>query len=96
MMRMNGDPRRRRLLLLLLNSDIDIVLLICQGRNMNTKNLQIGDRISLNSLKVFSDGTVVALHERPDSVMVVWDKPGGRAVRVLCKDVRLKAASDAD
>ena len=58
--------------------------------NTTSTTLKVGDRISLNSLKVFSDGTVVALHEQPDSVMIMWDG-ANRAVRVLRKNVRPKA-----
>ena len=55
---------------------------------MSTENdYQIGDRVFLNSLRVYSEGTVVGVHLQPDSVLVVWDGVT-RVVRVLRKNVR--------
>ena len=51
----------------------------------------VGDKISLNSLVCKSDGTVVSLDTKPDSVMVVWDNQetnGKTPRRVLRANIR--------
>jgi hypothetical protein len=56
---------------------------------MNSANskVNVGMRVSVNSLVVTSDGTVTAEGPTAESVMVQWDGQT-RSVRVLVRNIR--------